>query len=76
MLGPSLSSTHLANARHAEHLDHAQRIHRVQQERASGASPVSTLAQRVLTMKRLTGERLAGFVHSTASRGSSSTVAR
>ncbi len=76
MLGPSLSSTHLANARHAEHLDHAQRIHRVQQERASGASPVSTIAQRVMTVKRLAAERLAGFVHPAASRGSSSTVAR
>lgn len=58
MFGPSMNSTHLANARHADRLDHAARIRAAHQERR-GDSPVTSLNHRLLTVRRLA----AGKVH-------------
>lgn len=67
MLAPSLSSTRLAEAHRAEHTgrhnSHSARIHEIQRERLDPATPVSTLANRLLTVRRLASERLTDLGH-------------
>lgn len=73
MFGPSLSTTHMANARHAERLDHAARIHRVQDERRHSESPISAATYRLMTIRRLAVAKVAGFFGSPQVHGGATT---
>ena len=59
MLAPSLSSTRLAEAHRAEHTAHSARIHEIRHDRLDPTAPVTTLAHRLMTVRRLAAERLA-----------------
>ncbi len=73
MFGPSLSTTHMANARHAERLDHAARIHQVQDERRHGESPISAATYRLMTVRRLAAAKVAAIFGSTHAHGGAAT---